>query len=202
MRPGQVQCRIQSGWDGDFAIPTRHMVLRQLGLYLIVGVVCFFIDIGGFVVLRLCELPILLASALSFTTATLVNYSLCCSFVFRRGRFSRPEEIVRLFVIALVGLGLNSVMVLLLARILGLNPTLAKILAPRYSQCFQCSPGIISDDAHWFSTTEAFPQFDLLLQMSDKVHPADALTLGCIRGYPRYSLVMGYDEVITAKTVD
>jgi putative flippase GtrA len=129
MRPGQVQCRIQSGWDGDFAIPTRHMVLRQLGLYLIVGGVCFFIDIGGFVVLRLCELPILLASALSFTTATLVNYSLCCSFVFRRGRFSRPEEIVRLFVIALVGLGLNSVMVLLLAWILGLNPTLAKILA-------------------------------------------------------------------------
>jgi putative flippase GtrA len=104
-------------------------MLRQLGLYFIVGGICFFIDIGGFVILRLFDLAVLPASALSFVTATLFNYLLCCSFVFRRGRFSRPEEIARLFVIALVGLGLNSLAVLFLTRILEFNPTLSKIVA-------------------------------------------------------------------------
>jgi putative flippase GtrA len=105
------------------------MLLRQLVLYLVVGGICFFIDVGGFVVLHVCGLPILAASALSFVTATLVNYALCCGFVFRSGRFSRPEEIVRLFAIALVGLGLNSLVVLLLAQFLRFDPTFAKILA-------------------------------------------------------------------------
>ena len=111
------------------AEPGRHLAMVQLGLYLIVGGICFFIDIGCFIALRLCNLPILTSSALSFITATLFNYVLCCGFVFRRGRFSRPEEIIRLFIIALVGLGLNTAVVLLLAEILKLDPTLAKILA-------------------------------------------------------------------------
>ena len=109
--------------------PRRHLVLIQLGLYLIVGAICFVIDVGGFVALRGCGLPILSASALSFVMATLVNYVLCCALVFRSGRFSRPEEIVRLFIIALVGLSLNTAAVLLLAKILLFNPTVAKILA-------------------------------------------------------------------------
>jgi putative flippase GtrA len=107
----------------------RHMALLQLVVYFVVGGICFFIDVGGFVALRFSKLALLTASALSFTMATLVNYLLCCGFVFRSGRFSRPEEIVRLFIIALVGLGLNTVVVLLLAKILEFDPTLAKILA-------------------------------------------------------------------------
>jgi putative flippase GtrA len=126
---GWVLRRTQSGLESDSAALARHMMLRELGLYFIVGGICFFVDVGGFVILRLSDLPILPASALSFVTATLVNYSLCCTFVFRRGRFSRPEEIARLFLIALVGLGLNSLVVLFLARILELNPTLSKIVA-------------------------------------------------------------------------
>ena len=129
MIPGEVPHRAQSGLDGDSAAPVRQMALLQLGSYFIVGGICFCIDIGGFVALRSLNLPILPASALSFVTATFVNYLLCCGFVFRSGRFSRPEEIVRLFVIALVGLGLNTAVVWLLAKILWLDPTLAKILA-------------------------------------------------------------------------
>ena len=86
---------------------------------LLLARVCFCIDVGGFVAAPPpCKLPILTASVLSFVTATLVNYLLCCGFVFRSGRFSRPEEIVRLFMIAFVGLGLNTAVVLLLAKIL------------------------------------------------------------------------------------
>jgi putative flippase GtrA len=84
--------------------------------------ICFCIDVGGFVALRLLKLPILPASVLSFVTATL------CSFVFRSGRFSRPEEIVRLFIIALLGLKLNTAVVWLLAQSFRLDLTLANIL--------------------------------------------------------------------------
>jgi putative flippase GtrA len=127
--PGREPRRVQSGLGGDAAAPARQMAVLQLGTYFIVGGICFFIDVGGFVALRFCKAPILTASSLSFVTATLVNYLLCCGFVFHRGRFSRSEEIVRLFIIALVGLGLNSTVVLLLANILDFDPTLAKILA-------------------------------------------------------------------------
>jgi putative flippase GtrA len=127
--PGKGDPRPRTGAAIIPPTPARHLTLLQLGSYFIVGGVCFCIDIGCFVALRSLKFPILTASVLSFVTATLVNYFLCCSFVFRSGRFSRPEEIVRLFIIALVGLGLNTAAVLFLAKILRLDPTLAKILA-------------------------------------------------------------------------
>ena len=82
------------------AVAQRQLALPQLALYLVVGGISFCIDIGGFIALRYFGLATLTASATSFVTATLVNYLLCCALVFRRGRFSRREEILRLFVIA------------------------------------------------------------------------------------------------------
>jgi putative flippase GtrA len=107
----------------------RDIAVLQFGCYLIVGGICFSIDITGFVVLRYLNLPILTASAISFTVATISNYLLCCAFVFRSGRFSRREELLRLFGIAIVGLTLNSAAVWLFAGLLAFNPTFAKILA-------------------------------------------------------------------------
>jgi putative flippase GtrA len=115
--------------DRILASPDRQMAFLQFGFYLVVGGICFSIDITGFVILRYFELPILTASAISFATSTITNYLLCCAFVFRSGRFSRPEELFRLFVIAIVGLSLNTAVVWLLAEILGVDPTLAKVLA-------------------------------------------------------------------------
>jgi putative flippase GtrA len=106
----------------------RTEALLQLALYGVVGGICFCIDIGGFVGLRHLKVPILTASAASFVSATVANYALCCAFVFRRGRFSRPGELLRLFGIAVIGLGLNSAVVWMLAEILAMNPTVAKIL--------------------------------------------------------------------------
>jgi putative flippase GtrA len=105
------------------------MTLLQVFLYLIVGGICFFIDIGGFILLRQLVFTVLTASVISFVAATFANYLLCCVFVFRSGRFSRYEEMLRLFLIAVVGLGLNSAVVWLLAERLAFHPTLAKILA-------------------------------------------------------------------------
>jgi putative flippase GtrA len=105
------------------------MAFLQFALYVVVGGICFSIDIAGFVVLRWFQLPILTASAISFVTATIANYLLCCALVFRSGRFSRGEELLRLFAIAVVGLSLNSAAVWFLAQILAFDPTLAKIVA-------------------------------------------------------------------------
>lgn len=105
------------------------MTLLQVLLYLIVGGICFCIDIGGFILLRQLAIPVLTASVISFVMATFTNYLLCCVFVFRRGRFSRSEEMFRLFFIAIVGLCLNSAMVWFLAERLAFPPTLAKVLA-------------------------------------------------------------------------
>ncbi len=111
------------------ASPLRRMAFLQFAAYVSVGGICFSIDIAGFVILLYFGLGILTASAVSFATATIINYLLCCAVVFRSGRFSRSEELLRLFAIAIVGLGLNSAMVWLLAEVMGLDPILAKLLA-------------------------------------------------------------------------
>src|SRR3954462_5545386 len=106
--------------------PDRHAALLQLMLYLVVDGICFCIDIGGFILILQLPVSVLTASASSFVAATFSNYLLCCTLVFRSGRFSRFEEILRLFVIAIVGLGLNSAGVWLLAEFLNFPPILAK----------------------------------------------------------------------------
>jgi putative flippase GtrA len=129
MRPEQRHRRRRLGADSILAALPREIALLQFGIYVVVGGICFCIDIGGFMLLRFFEAPILHASATSFVAATLANHALCCVFVFRSGRFSRPEEMLRLFVIAIVGLGLNSAVVWFLIQIPGAEPTLAKVVA-------------------------------------------------------------------------
>lgn len=128
--------RSDRGWGrfrfaiiSTIARPLRRIAFLQFAAYVIVGGICFSIDITGFVIFLYLGLGILSASAISFATATIANYLLCCIFVFQSGRFSRSEELLRLFAIAIIGLSLNSVMVWLLAEVLGFNPVLAKILA-------------------------------------------------------------------------
>jgi hypothetical protein len=90
MIAGRGDCRTLSGADVISAASARRVAVFQLGLYFIVGGICFFIDVGGFVALRLSKLSVLSASVLSFVTATIVNYLLCCSFVFREWPLLAP----------------------------------------------------------------------------------------------------------------
>jgi putative flippase GtrA len=119
----------QIGAFASLVSPQRQMALLQFILYSVVGGICFTIDIAGFVLLRYLGMAILAASAVSFVTATIANYLLCCALVFRSGRFSRGEELLRLSTIAIIGLSLNSAVVWTLAELLRLDPTLAKVLA-------------------------------------------------------------------------
>src|SRR5207248_686023 len=84
--PGMASLRLERrrrplrfGAHSTMAAPQQQEALVQLALYLVVGGICFCIDIGGFIALRYVGVAILAASATSFVTATLANYVLCCA---------------------------------------------------------------------------------------------------------------------------
>src|SRR5258708_15373515 len=101
----------------------------QFLLYLIVGGLSFFVDIGIFVLLLMAEMSVIPASIVSFIAATGANYVLSTVLAFQGGRFRRQIELVRFLVVVLVGLALNTGLVWLFVYPLGVDPTLAKILA-------------------------------------------------------------------------
>jgi len=76
----------------------------QFLLYLIVGGLSFFVDIGIFVLLRMAEMSVIPASIVSFMAATGANYVLSTVLAFQGGRFRRHIELVRFLVVVLVGL--------------------------------------------------------------------------------------------------
>ncbi len=127
--PGRRRAKLLEFVDSALGAVRHHHGLVQFGLYSFVGGICFSIDILGFIIFLHCGIAILTASALSFVTATISNYLLCCILVFRSGRFSRHVELLRVFGIAIVGLTLNTAVLWLLAEFLGVNPLVAKILA-------------------------------------------------------------------------
>jgi putative flippase GtrA len=101
----------------------------QFFLYLIVGGLSFFVDIGIFVLLRMAEMSVIPASILSFIAATGANYMLSTVLAFQGGRFRRRTELARFLGVVLVGLALNTALVWCFVYPFGLNPTLAKIIA-------------------------------------------------------------------------
>jgi putative flippase GtrA len=101
----------------------------QFLLYLIVGGLSFFVDIGIFVLLRMAEMPVIPASIASFIAATGANYALSTILAFQGGRFRRHIELVRFLIVVLIGLALNTGLVWLFAYPFGVEPTLAKIIA-------------------------------------------------------------------------
>src|SRR5947207_1662552 len=101
----------------------------QFSLYLIVGGLSFFVDIGAFVAMRAIEVPVIAASISSFMLATAANYLLSILLAFERGRFRRHVEMLRFLAVVLVGLGLNTFLVWGFVYPLSMHPTVAKIAA-------------------------------------------------------------------------
>ena len=101
----------------------------QFFLYLIVGGLSFFVDIGAFVALRAIEVPIILGSITSFILATAANYFLSVVLAFKGGRFHRHIEMLRFLTVVLVGLVFNTLLVWCFVYPLSIQPTAAKIAA-------------------------------------------------------------------------
>jgi putative flippase GtrA len=101
----------------------------QFLLYLIVGGLSFCVDIGVFVLLQLGPVPVIPASITSFIAAAGANYVLSTRLVFQAGRFRQLIEIGRFFGVVAVGLALNTAFVWCFVYLLGIRPTVAKIVA-------------------------------------------------------------------------
>ena len=101
----------------------------QFFLYLIVGGLSFWVDIGAFVGLRMIDVPVIPASVTSFILATIANYLLSVVLAFVRGRFRRHVELLRFMMVVLVGLGLNTFLVWLFVYPLAVPPITGKIAA-------------------------------------------------------------------------
>jgi len=101
----------------------------QFFLYLIVGVLSFFVEIATFVALRRTAMPVIPASVTSFIVATIANYLLSIVLAFQRGRFRRHVELFRFLTVVLIALGLNTALVWCFAYPFAIHPTVAKIAA-------------------------------------------------------------------------
>jgi putative flippase GtrA len=100
----------------------------QFGWYLLVGGLCTVVDLGGFWLLTGAGVPLMLAAPASYLTGTVAHYFLSYLLVFQRGRHGRAEELGRLALVSLVGLGLNSLAVYGFVQ-LGASGLLAKTVA-------------------------------------------------------------------------
>lgn len=109
-----------------YGIPAVYI---QFVLYAVVGGLSSIMDVGGFWILNGLGMPLLLASMLSFTAATLFNYALSRKFVFTHGRHSRNQEVLLVFWVSVIGLVLNSLLVYIFVSFFALEGVWAKIIA-------------------------------------------------------------------------
>ncbi len=101
----------------------------QFVLYLFVGGISSVLDIGGFAALQYAGVAYLAASTLSFIAATILNYVLSYVLAFTRGKHSPRSEIIRFWLVSLVGLLINTAVVWLLVKLLSAPPIWGKVVA-------------------------------------------------------------------------
>jgi putative flippase GtrA len=96
-----------------------------------VGGVAACVDIGLFVLgTSVFDLPYLRVNIVSFMVATLVNYFLSVRIVFvSRSRFRKRWEILLVFVVSTIGLGLNQLILAAGVEMAGLPKLAAKLVA-------------------------------------------------------------------------
>jgi len=117
--------------SGASSSTTSFAETRNIARYFVVGGVCALVDLGIFMLFaQVLGYPYLRVSAASFLIATLLNYFLSVRFVFVSGlRFHKRWEVVLVFVVSAVGLGLNQLILALCVEQVGLNLFFSKVTA-------------------------------------------------------------------------
>jgi putative flippase GtrA len=101
----------------------------QFVLYLFVGGISAVLDVGGFVALQYAGVGYIVASVLSFVAATVLNYFLSYVLAFNRGKHSPRSEVIRFWLVSLVGLLINTLAMWLFVKVLGTPPIVGKVVA-------------------------------------------------------------------------
>jgi putative flippase GtrA len=107
----------------------RTNIVAQFFWYLLVGGSAFLADFLSFIGFLKIGLGVLSASALGFVVGTLVNYVLSRLLAFAGDRYGYGGEIIRLLIVAGVGLVLTTVLVWTFVELAGLSPLVAKSAA-------------------------------------------------------------------------
>ncbi|HTJ62288.1 MAG TPA: GtrA family protein [Alphaproteobacteria bacterium] len=101
----------------------------QFVLYLFVGGISAVLDIGGFLALQYAGIGYIAASVSSFVAATILNYFLSYVLAFTRGKYSQRSEVIRFWLVSLVGLLINTIVVWLVVTEIGALPIVGKVVA-------------------------------------------------------------------------
>ncbi len=109
----------------------KRETITQAGKYFVVGGLCTLIDfLLLFVLTRFAGMHYIMASIISFMSATALNYYLCTFWIFRvRTVENRNLEIFYYAIITAVGLGINSGLIYLLTSYLGFYFMMSKLMA-------------------------------------------------------------------------
>jgi putative flippase GtrA len=99
--------------------------------YLFVGGTGTIIDISLFALFaKVLGYPYLVVSACTFIISTTIHYFLSVRYVFQSGaRFSRNRELLLVFIVSIMGLGVNQVVLYVSVQYLGIDLIAAKIIA-------------------------------------------------------------------------
>jgi putative flippase GtrA len=116
--------------QGTAALATQFIRFAGIGA---VGTAAHYVSYA--VLVRWRVLDAVLASATGFVAGAVVNYSLGFSIVFRSARQHR-EAVWRFMTIALIGLAVNSMVVGIATRSLGLHYLLAQVSATGVVLCW------------------------------------------------------------------
>jgi putative flippase GtrA len=110
---------------------TSSVEWRRIARYFLVGGAAACVDIGLFMLFaQYLGFPYLRVSAASFVAATFVNYFLSVRFVFVSGvKFAKRWEIALVFLVSVVGLGLNQLILAACVELAAFNLLLAKLTA-------------------------------------------------------------------------
>lgn len=108
---------------------SRSNAPAQFVWYILVGGLSFVADLAVFVGLLRLGAPVMGALAVGFVIGTLINYFLSLALAFTGGRHRPAGEILRLFAVALAGLGLTALLVWAFMTAGGLSALVSKVIA-------------------------------------------------------------------------
>ena len=100
----------------------KHSVIsslhRQVVLFLIIGSICFFIDMTILMLLvEIFSLNVILANCISVIIATYVSYVLNIRFIFQNGKFGLKKEISLFYVFSIISFFLNILFLYILVEL-------------------------------------------------------------------------------------
>lgn len=108
-----------------------NRLVDQILKFGVVGIIATGIDYILLIFLKeICDIDYLLASGISYSVSTVVNYILTMRYVFEgKDNVSKIKEFLLFFVMSVVGLGVNQVVMWISTDILKIYYILSKILS-------------------------------------------------------------------------